>query len=314
MAVRVAVTMSLAGFLVAGNEPADAGPLEVSQARAPLPAREVERSPVLPIGWTELSVEGRRKVATDGFDGRGGRMPLGGELVDSSLTLSVRHGLTSHIEVFAALPARRLAQLGAVGAGVGEAWFGGRALLSGGHWPKPALVLEAVYEAPSGYEPAGEVALGQPAPLGAATPDTRARVLGSHAIGAARATVSIGYLWRLPGRVAFDVGQGADGRIDPGDGPFASGELGLQAGPVYLVGSIGWRAQESFVAAGVPVAGSDGWYVDTGGDVRVGLSRGLAVHLGVDGLLRGEDVQLAPLEDVHPTSGLGWSAGITGRL
>lgn len=244
--------------------PARAGGLGAHTSRDALPAREVERTLLVPRGWTLASLS---------YSARDLPEAPGASSVQT-LRAEVAHGLLPRVDVRAALPLHEVrGRFGARRAGIGDGSLACRLALLERDPPLTALAVELGVGTPSGRGGA------QPVALGSGTPDLSAGLAARRRLGALALSASVGGILRLPGRVAYVPGSVGDhGVVDPSDELVARLDALLQAGP--LLGGIsslhGARGAYTVEERVKPWAGWS-WSIEARGGVQP--TRGITVEL-----------------------------------
>lgn len=309
--------------------------------RDPLPAREVERPLALPRGWTALDIGydehiGRGQWTSDGHVQRFHRFRW------AVYTERVRlaRGLSRRVEAWWEVPVVE-------GRLVDDRFPGGRTLLQGGpgdqrvgariqllhqEAPSASMALDTWFEVPFARARPGTWVGGSLAPqhliFGTGTLDWFAGGAFRRAFGPIGVTGTLGWLHRFAGNVPYRF-EGEPNlsaiRIAPGDQLRARVEVLLQAGPFVLATTPSLRYR-MVTRVGAPaglfagngglqqVRGSAGSEVDLRFDLRVQLSRGLAVGVYYTRPLRGEDLDFFPIEALEPTFGPDLGACVQARL
>lgn len=250
-----------------------AGLFEPTRSRDPLPAREVERSIVLPMGWSEVQPSyGSMRSGT---------------MAQRDASLDLGHGLTRRVEGWLRLNHRDYRVDGRRASGFAEPSFGLRGILAqrdiGGSW----LAWDVGYRAAFGetYLPGGP-AISDP------TARTWIGLVGRQRIGGMRAELGGRLGAEMPGPWGTGpTGCGSVGRAGPGLVGAGWLDTVLQAGPLLVRGRVEsehWTARQFGVSEaarclsptpGEPIRDRSGHAIDAGPGGGIQLSRGLGVHL-----------------------------------
>jgi hypothetical protein len=336
--------LSLCSLLLVGT--AWAHGFQVKTMRAPLSAIEVERPLIVPMGWLELGLEFEYKVAGGpqlfGLLPDGGAWSADGEPVawDSARwtytteTLAIRYGVSRRAELWATVPFHYVRLTNEVlgtdtsDFGVGDARFGWRLEWLRQEAPLSSVATDVYWKAPLGKEAPGSYIGGSNTvtgfPMSTGTNDIAFFLRGKQQLGPLALTASVGFIGRLSGVSQFVVETSEyqfQGRFKPGDEVRADIEPLVQVGPIALQGHLVYRvryqASAGTTAPGIdwnanlrPFEGSDGQSLDAGGGVLVNATRGVDARAGISVPVMGEDLTFFPLEELTPTRGVTYSAGL----
>lgn len=272
--------------------------LGVRTSREPLPSREIERSVVLPKGWTQLELGIARSVATQAWDETGGAVPLEVPWRSTSVAIGVRYGLAPGWEMFGELPWR--ASTGWVAQqGFGTAEIGTRFALERSEAPFHSIALEFAGRAPIGFD-GGSLEVPGPVPITTGTGDLRVAVGGRRAVEGVLFRGRLEATRRFAGRVGW-----SEGWVKPGDQGAAEVEVAVQAGPLLLGPSVRGVARGP-VRTGdsrgslFPVRTSAGANVDLSLRLLLQLTRGLELEGRLSRAVLGQDDQFVFLDELNP--------------
>lgn len=284
---------------------AQAGPVGAVRSREPLPAREVERGPVLARGWSALSAGWSQRLGTARVLVDRPETFAVWRYRDQALTttpVGLTHGLTARVAGSLDLAWREHAVDGTQPArarGLGDVRLGLSAVLAerdvGGRW----LAGELSFRTPVGNDHPGSDA---DLPLAAPGSRLRAGLVGRQRIGALRVDLEVagardlaGVVGSgvLPERCAGLVGRSTVGALGGGWVGEGSVRALVQAGPLFGTSSLDGQAWTGRIlrhgpecrrqAAGRVAKGLDnpGHAVD--GTIGVGAQLGRGVELRVEG-------------------------------
>jgi hypothetical protein len=121
-----------------------------SPQRQWLGARPVERSLVLPHGWSEVSVSWDHHRADGGFGLDGSRADWIRPMHMEAFTTALRFGLVPRVEAFSSVETVRLAADEEIRVGIGGANLGTRVELWASALPLSSLTAEVAYQLPIG--------------------------------------------------------------------------------------------------------------------------------------------------------------------
>ena len=310
---RVLLMVPVVGVLVVGS-PCSAWASGWQVQREPLPAREVERSPVLPRGWWQLSGIWEYQItkSTRGPDSRALSSPVRRQ----KMGLVVRYGVLPGLEVWAELPVT-VVSLGRIEnnrtrIGWGSTPIGLRVLFAGRQVPMTALVAEMAWWLPSSTR-SGTVGtpdtLVDPIPgAGVSALDTGLRA--RHEVGPVALDGRVHYTHWFPAEVPYEVtveGEVTGGRFIPGARVGGMVEALLQMGPLVVAtgGALHSRFETVFDSANTRIAvpRSSGLEVEWMARAMIQFSRGVQLEGSVSIPLYGEAEPLVPLEELIPTAG-----------
>lgn len=315
------------GLVVAATGTAHASPLALEERDA-MPARAVERSPVLERGWVgfELDWDEKRSRAHWGVDGRRVRWDSERWIWRTGLA-TLRLGVCSGVELFWR---QRLhgAHFSASGSAlrsewsIGDAEFGTRLRLVERDTPRAVLAVELVARSPMGRE--APVPL-TPAPdlagfvFTTGTPSVWLAMVGAANVGPLGFTARMGWDHRFGGVVSYELTPDEGtflGRLAPGHRLVGEVDAAVQLGPVVLgvTPSVGGRLPVRVATTAsdrlVRIAGTGGVYADLGYRVVLQVNRGFELQMGGVWAIRGVGSSLFGIEDLHPTAGSRWRLGV----
>jgi len=308
--------------------------------RDPLPAREIERPLALPRGWVALDIGFEEHVGRGRWTANGRverfdhvRWARWAERVHLGWGVSRRLAVWGEIPLLQErLTDDRSPADTVFGVAPGDLRLGVRVQVLHQEAPSSSATVDAWLRIPTATaRPGARVGTTrEPRPLvfGTGTPDAYLGGAWRRAFGPVGVTARLGWLHRFasPVSYAYDGSPGADPlRVAPGDQLRAAANVILQAGPLVigaapaytyrLTTRIGER-QGFFTRLRDlrAVAGSAGSQLDLRLDLRVQVSRGLAVGRYRSWRLLGEDLDFFPLEGLEPTWGPDFGGYVHVRL
>ncbi len=301
-------------------------------------SREVERPLNLGKGWLEVTggVEAKRATGYWGPDGEALDFDHATWLYSTEY-LAIRYGLTRKIELFGTLPFHYLRltndlygtdtkvfHLGDPHAGLIYDLYRARS-------PLTSVVGIVDLKLPAGNEAVGSY-IGGPGTLSdfvttTATTDLRLALAAKTQLGPVAVGGQVGYIHYFSGLAQYVVETEElqfSGRIKPGDKVYVQAQVVAQGGPVAVIITPEFEAhgptQLGTSSGGLfpdrnldPVDGSGGWSFGVDTRLIAHASKNADFVLGLHVPIRGEDLMFFPLEDIHPTRGLTWSAAIKFR-
>jgi hypothetical protein len=278
--------------------------LGVRTSREPLPSREIEKSVVLPKGWTELELDLARASARDAWGSDGRPVPLDAPWRTTRAAATVRYGLAPGWEVFGTLPlvVAEPTPDTPVQTGFSTVEVGSRVALERSEAPFHSVAVAVVGRLPLGFA-GGDLDGGARVPLTTGTGDVQLQLAARRAWSGLRFEVGLTAMHRFAGDVRW-VNGGAGGRVKPGDVATAGGEVLVQAGPlafgpaIRAVARAAVRVDDGGIL--VPVRRSGGGSVDTGGRLLVHLTRGVELEARLAWVVVGEDRDFVRLDELHP--------------
>lgn len=332
---RCLVIFSLALVFLA--DPALAAGFESKTMRAPLSAVEVERPLVIGRGWLELGLNADVKNAS-------GQWSADGEIekfddaqwLYTTERLDIRYGIARRAEFWWSVPFHYMRlqneKLGTdtSGFGLGDPSMGWTYEWLRRDAPTTSVVTDLWARLPAGSESPGGY-IGGPNTvtnfiMSTGTADLGLTLKGKRQFGPAAVTGSVAYVRRFSGVVQYGIEteeQQFLGRFKPGDEVRASLAPAVQLGPVHIAaeGQLAWKdaVKVGTTSGGLntdrylrPVEGTGGLAFDLVPAVTVNVTRGLDVRGAVGIPLMGDSL-LFPLEQVTPTYGYTYSAGVEVR-
>ncbi|MCB9674934.1 MAG: hypothetical protein H6737_07450 [Alphaproteobacteria bacterium] len=270
----------------------------VRSSREPLPSREVERSVVLPKGWTELDLSADLASATKSWDADGAPALLEVPWRTQTVAAGVRYGVAPGVELFGTLPWRRASGY-VVQTGFATAEVGGRLALERSEAPFHSVGLEVAGRVPIGFD-GGSLETPGKVPFATGTGDLRLAVDARRGMDGLLFRGRVEAMRRFAGRVGW-----RDGRVKPGDQAAAEAEVLVQAGPIAFGPSARGvvRGPVRTAAPGeslFPVRGSAGTNVDVAGRLLVHLTRGAELEGRLGWAVLGQDDTFVRLDELHP--------------
>ncbi|MFT6142786.1 MAG: hypothetical protein ACJAZO_003292 [Myxococcota bacterium] len=282
-----------------------------SPQRQWLGARPVERSLVLPHGWSEVSVSWDHHRADGGFGLDGSRADWIRPMHMEAFTTALRFGLVPRVEAFSSVETVRLAADEEIRVGIGGANLGTRVELWASALPLSSLTAEVAYQLPIGTNvpsttraeapTGGELAVG----TGASQflPALRFRTQ----LGALRLETGVVGNVSLPTR----VGSSGD-RTDWGDGFGLDGTGLVQIGPVAIATTVFAMRWGDDRVNGVRVP-SAGWQIDMSGGAVVSVNRSVDLVVAWRPTLMGRPTAFAGAAHLSPTHGPRHHLGVVFR-
>lgn len=301
-------------------------------------SREVERPLNLGKGWLEVSAGVEAKRATGYWGPDGERLDFeNATWLYTTEYLNVRYGLTRKIEIFGTLPFHYLRLTNDLygtdtsAVHLGDPHVGMMYDLYRSRSPLTSVVALVDLKLPAGNEAVGSY-IGGPGTMSdfvttTATTDLKLALAAKTQLGPVAVGGQVGYVHYFSGIAQYvvetDQNQFA-GRIKPGDMVFLQAQLVAQGGPVAVIitpqfeahgpTQLGTSSEGLFPDQNLdPVDGSGGWSFGVDTKLVAHASKNADFVLGLNVPIRGEDLMFFPLEDIHPTRGLTWSAAIKFR-
>jgi hypothetical protein len=300
--------------------------------------REVERPLNMGKGWLEVSagVDAKRSTGYWGPDGE--RLDFeNATWLYTTEYLAVRYGLTRRMEVYGSLLFHYLRLTNdlygtdTTAFHLGDPHVGVIYDLYRSASPLTSVVAIVDLKMPAGNEAVGSY-IGGPGTLSdfvttTATTDLKLGLAAKTQLGPVAVGGQVGYIHYFSGIAQFVIETEENqfsGRIKPGDMVYLQGQLVAQGGPVAVVITPQFEAhgptQLGTSSAGLfpdqnlePVDGSGGWSFGVDTRLIAHASKNADFVLGLHVPLRGEDLMFFPIEDIHPTRGLTWSAAVKVR-
>lgn len=326
--LRVLLLSLIAALAVPGS--ARAGMGDAKTSRIAYPAREVERPPLLPRGWYELTFAYEQHLGWGAWTSDGKRDPFEhAKWSTYSETATFRFGISRRAELWwevsfeqARLDSDAWPQDSALTDwSLGDPRFGWRIALLQAEAPQATVALDLWYKGPAGEESGGTY-IGGPLNVSAitfttGTPDAYVGALAKKQFGPIALTAHLGYMRRFSGVVQYLVETSElqfAGRIKPGDQIRADAGAMVQLGPIWI-GAAPYFTYRMATKVGTTspgvsparrlkaVADSSGYALDVRGDLGIKLMRGLDVNGWFVYPLMGQDLQFFPLEELQPTMG-----------
>ncbi len=312
---------------------------EAKTMRAPLSAREVERPLIIGKGWLEIGI-GADVKQSKGYWGPDGAAEDFDDAVwlYTTESLNVRYGVVRRGEIYWSMPMHYLRltneRLGTDTSGLflGDPRFGYLFEAFRTDAPLTSVVTRIEIKAPAGNETPGSYIAG-PGTYSSfvTTTGTTDALVGLDArrqLGIIGLQGGVHYTYRFSGLASYLIETESNqfnARIQPGFIVDANFGAILQLGPVALQGG-GWVETHDEVRIGTtspgifpnqnlePVEGSDGWSAGVDAGATIGATRNIDVVLKTHVPLRGEDLMFFPIEDLHPTRGITYSADLEFRF
>ncbi len=312
---------------------------EAKTMRASLSAREVERPLILGKGWLELSLEAQVKSTDQYWGPQGEKLEWDyAEWLYTKETVRVRYGVLRRGELSWEVPVHYLRlqneNLGTNTKGLywGDPRFSFTFEPFRTQVPLTSVVVKAEMKAPMGNESPGSYIAGpstfQRFITTTGTPDLTLSARGKRQFGVFATEAGIGYMYRFSGIAQYlleTTNNQLNGRLKPGNQVLMDASGTVQFGPVAIQGGL-WYRRWGTVDAGTtssgllpngnlePIVGSDG--SSFGLDVTaIGhVIRGIDVVAAANIPLTGEDLMFFPIEDLHPTRGVTYTARLEFRF
>lgn len=336
----LAIVAVIGGVAVATTASATV-PFGPKSSREVMPAREIERPLDMPRAWSEFTLGHTVKLGTGAWSPDGEVEPFENARWTYHTTLiRWRYGLARRSEMAWDVPIHvgnlknDVLGTNTTSASVGDIRFRYiYQLYESDEAPMTSAVVEAELKGPTGRETPGTY-VGGPNQVSnfifsTGTWDFYLGVAGKKQVGPAAFTGRLGYQRRFSGNTQFVVETTENqfvGRFKPGDRLVGEIEAMGQLGPVALAlrptfmlrgpTKMGVTAKNWFNPGQdlVAIEDSDGWSLDLNGQLTLNATRGFDVHLQGSFPLRGEDLQLFPLEDIHPTYGPSFGGAVEVRF
>ncbi len=318
------------------SEPASAAGFQAKTMRSELPPVEVERPLIIGRGWLELGLGGDVKIAREYWGDDGTRREFadqdgtGGPDVTWLYTTqraAIRYGIARRGELYLTVPVHYVrltnSYLGTDTSdfGYGDASFGWKREWYRTDAPLVSIISDLFFRVGSGNEAAGTL-IGGPNTVGGfvmstGTSDLGLAVRGKGQAGPFAFQMGVGYARCFSGVSQFVIetdGHQFVGRFKPGDYIKADLNPMIQVGPLAIGADASvqrrFSAQAGTTSPGLyhdayldPIAGSEGTFVDVGGNVVLNVTRNLDVGLGASVPIRGQGLAFFPLETISPTLG-----------
>lgn len=325
-------------LLLLPSSPAEAGGFEAKTMRAPLSSREVERPLIIGKGWLEFGLGADVKQAK-GYWGPDGE-PLefdSATWLYTTESLTLRYGIARRAELYWHMPVHYLKlenDLGANQQGVyiGDPRFGWNFEVYRTDAPLTSVITRVEMKVPAGNEVPGSYIAG-PATFTnfittTGTADLLVGLEGKRQFGIFGVQAGTHYTYRFSGLASYLIeteNNQFNARIKPGWIVDADVDGMLQLGPVALIAG-GWFLNRDETRIGTtspglfpdqnlqPVAESGGWAAGVHGGATLNATRNVDLVLDAELPLRGEDFMFFPIEDLHPTRGVTWSADLEFRF
>ncbi len=301
-------------------------------------SREVERPLNMGKGWFEAEAGIDAKRSTGYWGSEGERLDFEhATWLYTTEYLAIRYGLMRRVEMYGKLPfhymrlTNDLYGTDTKATHLGDPRVGAIWDLYRARSPLTSVVAILELKFPAGNESVGSY-IGGPSTLSdfvttTGTTDMLVALAAKTQLGPVAVGGRVGYVHYFSGLAMWVVETTENqfaGRFKPGDQVFLEGTLTAQGGPVAVLVTPRLEAhgpaQAGTSSGGLfpdaqlePVDGSGGWSFGLQTQLVAHASRNADFVLGLHIPVRGEDLMFFPLEDVHPTRGLTWSAALKFR-